>query len=108
MVTTSGDEAILVQTEPLTDGRERDRSSTRSCRTTGVDRRRRSRSPSIGASWGKEVAKRALLGLVVFLVLVVLFIWAYFREWKMSVAAIVALAHDVLITVGVYACRASR
>ena len=39
----------------------------------------------------------------VFLVLVVLFIWAYFREWKMSVAAIVALAHDVIITVGVYA-----
>jgi preprotein translocase subunit SecF len=33
----------------------------------------------------------------------VLFIWAYFREWKMSVAAIVALAHDVVITVGVYA-----
>ena len=35
--------------------------------------------------------------------LVVLFIWAYFREWKMSVAALVALAHDVLITIGVYA-----
>ena len=40
---------------------------------------------------------------MVFLVLVVLFIWAYFREWKMSVAAIVALAHDVVITIGVYA-----
>jgi preprotein translocase subunit SecF len=40
---------------------------------------------------------------VVFLVLVVLFIWAYFREWKMSVGAIVALAHDLVITVGVYA-----
>jgi preprotein translocase subunit SecF len=39
----------------------------------------------------------------VFLVLVVLFIWAYFREWKMSVGAIVALAHDLVITVGVYA-----
>ena len=35
--------------------------------------------------------------------LVILFIWAYFREWKMSAAAIVALAHDVIITVGVYA-----
>src|SRR5204863_1993702 len=57
----------------------------------------------IGASWGKDVAKRSATGLVVFLVLVVLFIWAYFREWKMSVAAIVALAHDVIITIGVYA-----
>jgi preprotein translocase subunit SecF len=34
---------------------------------------------------------------------VVLFIWAYFREWKMSVAALLALAHDVVIAVGVYA-----
>ena len=32
-----------------------------------------------------------------------LLIWGYFREWKMSVAAIVALAHDLVITVGVYA-----
>jgi preprotein translocase subunit SecF len=57
----------------------------------------------VGASWGAQVAQRALTGLIVFLILVVLFIWAYFREWKMSVAAIVALAHDILITVGVYA-----
>ena len=35
--------------------------------------------------------------------LVSLLIWAYFREWKMSVAALVALAHDVVITVGIYA-----
>jgi preprotein translocase subunit SecF len=58
---------------------------------------------SIGATWGAQILDRALLALGVFLVLVVLFIWAYFREWKMSVAALVALAHDVLITVGVYA-----
>ena len=49
------------------------------------------------------MAQKALTGLVVFLVLVVLFIWAYFREWRMSVAALVALAHDLLITAGVYA-----
>ena len=57
----------------------------------------------IGPSWGSQVAQRAFTGLGVFLVLVVLFIWAYFREWKMSVAALVALAHDLLITAGVYA-----
>ncbi len=57
----------------------------------------------LGASWGKEIAKRSLLGLVVFIVLVVLFIWAYFKEWKMSVAAITALLHDLLITIGIYA-----
>jgi preprotein translocase subunit SecF len=57
----------------------------------------------IGPSWGREIAKRSAIGLTVFLVLVVLFIWAYFREWKASVAAIVALAHDIVITIGVYA-----
>jgi preprotein translocase subunit SecF len=57
----------------------------------------------IGPSWGQQVAQKALTGLGVFLVLVVLFIWAYFREWKMSAAAVVALAHDLLITAGVYA-----
>ena len=62
----------------------------------------------IGASWGQEVAERALLGLVVFLVLVVLFIWAYFREWKMSVAALVALAHDSSSPSASTRCPASR
>ena len=57
----------------------------------------------VGASWGSDVAHRALTGLIIFLILVALFIWGYFREWKMSIAALVALAHDLVITVGVYA-----
>ncbi|QYJ05221.1 protein translocase subunit SecF [Nocardioides panacisoli] len=57
----------------------------------------------IGPSWGQEVANRALLGIAIFLTLVVLFIWAYFKEWKMSVAALAALFHDVAVTIGVYA-----
>ncbi|TYL45290.1 protein translocase subunit SecF [Nocardioides sp. BGMRC 2183] len=57
----------------------------------------------IGPSWGAEVAERALIGVAIFLVLVVFFIWGYFREWKMSVAALVALFHDIAITVGIYA-----
>ena len=57
----------------------------------------------VSASWGQEVAKRAALGVLVFLIIVVLFIWGYFREWKMSVAALVALFHDIVITIGVYA-----
>ena len=38
-----------------------------------------------------------------FLVLVFGVIWVYFREPKTSMAAIIALIHDVLITVGIYA-----
>ncbi|WP_310963256.1 protein translocase subunit SecF [Nocardioides terrisoli] len=56
----------------------------------------------VGASWGSQVAQKALTGLIVFLILVMLFIWGYFREWKMSVGAVVALAHDIVITVGIY------
>ncbi len=57
----------------------------------------------IGPSWGQSVSQKALTGLVVFLVLVAAFIAAYFRTWKMAVAALAALLHDLLITVGVYA-----
>jgi preprotein translocase subunit SecF len=101
-VTTSGDTAILVQVEPVTSAESAKIVDT-IVQETGVDPAEAISQDEIGASWGQEVAKRSLIGLVVFLVLVVLFIWAYFREWKMSVAAIVALAHDLLITVGVYA-----
>ncbi|HXH78473.1 protein translocase subunit SecF [Nocardioides sp.] len=100
-VTTSGDEAILVQTQPVNDDESAELVST-ILEVTGATEADISQT-EIGPSWGKEVAERSLLGLAVFLVLVTLFIWAYFREWKMSVAALVALAHDVLITIGIYA-----
>lgn len=57
----------------------------------------------IGASWGQQITQAGLIALVVFLVLVSLMIWIYFRDWKMSVAAIVALLHDLLLTVGIFA-----
>lgn len=57
----------------------------------------------IGPSWGGQVTKRAVEALVVFIVLVMLMIWIYFRDWKMSVAAITALFHDLILTVGIYA-----
>ncbi len=95
VVTTAGNEAILVQTEALTPDGERPRSPTRHPRRPVVDRATspRTRSARAGA---RRSPSAPLIGLVVFLVLVVLFIWAYFREWKMSVAAIVALVHDIL------------
>ena len=56
----------------------------------------------IGPSWGKEITKKALYGLVAFLISVMLFLAMIF-EPKMAVAAIVAVVHDVFITVGIYA-----
>jgi preprotein translocase subunit SecF len=56
----------------------------------------------IDASWGQQITSQALLALGVFLALVMVLIWVYFRNFQMSIAAIVALAHDVLLTIGVY------
>ena len=56
----------------------------------------------VGPTWGAEVSKNAARALVVFLVLVAIFLSIYF-EWPMAVGALVALGHDVVITVGVYA-----
>jgi preprotein translocase subunit SecF len=58
---------------------------------------------TIGASWGASVSQKAVTALIWFLILVSLVLAAYFRTWKMSLAALIALAHDLVITVGIYA-----
>jgi preprotein translocase subunit SecF len=60
-------------------------------------------SSFIGPNWGADVTQQALTGLIVFLILVSLLMAFYFRSWKMSVAALVALAHDLILTAGIYA-----
>ncbi len=57
----------------------------------------------IGASWGQQITQQALIALAVFIGLVMLLIWGYFRDFKMSIAAMVALLHDLVVTIGVYA-----
>jgi preprotein translocase subunit SecF len=56
---------------------------------------------TVGASWGKDISSKALEGLVVFLIAIVIYLSIAF-EWRMAVAALIALAHDILITIGVY------
>ncbi|MFC4060378.1 protein translocase subunit SecF [Planomonospora corallina] len=56
----------------------------------------------IGPSWGDQVADKAVVGLIVFMLAIVLYLTMAF-EWKMALAAIVALLHDLVITAGVYA-----
>jgi preprotein translocase subunit SecF len=59
-------------------------------------------SSFIGPNWGADVTNQAIRGLIIFLLLVSLLMAFYFRSWKMSVAALLALAHDLIITVGIY------
>ncbi|MGW0702820.1 protein translocase subunit SecF [Streptomyces sp. NPDC002867] len=56
----------------------------------------------VGPSWGEQIANKAWTGLGVFMILVVIYLAIAF-EWRMAVAALVALIHDITITVGVYA-----
>ncbi|MBT2481247.1 protein translocase subunit SecF [Streptomyces sp. ISL-94] len=56
----------------------------------------------VGPSWGEQIANKAWTGLGVFMVLVVIYLAIAF-EWRMAVAALIALVHDLTITVGVYA-----
>ena len=56
----------------------------------------------VGPTWGAEISSKALQGLVIFLVLVTIFLSIYF-EWRMAIGALVALVHDLVITVGIYA-----
>ncbi|NBU23295.1 MAG: protein translocase subunit SecF [Actinobacteria bacterium] len=59
-------------------------------------------SSFIGPNWGADVTRQALIGLGIFLVVVSLLMAFYFRSWKMSAAALVALFHDLILTIGIY------
>ncbi|HOC12415.1 MAG TPA: protein translocase subunit SecF [Propionicimonas sp.] len=100
-VTTVGDSSVRVQTKALT--------TEQVTQVKGAIAAVAGTQPDevgyslIGASWGQQITTQALIALAVFLALVMLLIWAYFRDFKMSIAAIAALLHDLIVTVGVYA-----
>ena len=60
-------------------------------------------STFVGPTWGADVTKQALIGLVVFVGLATVLMALYFRTWKMSLSAIAGMAVTMFITAGVYA-----
>ncbi len=56
----------------------------------------------VGPTWGKQISRQALIGLLVVLLAITVYITFRF-EWKMAIAAQIAMVHDVVITAGVYA-----
>jgi len=101
LVTTVGLDSVRVQTEQLDDVTSEE-VRIALADAYGVDSGAVT-SSFIGANWGADVTEKALIGLVVFLLLVSLLMALYFRTLKMSVAALVALLHDMVITLGIYA-----
>lgn len=57
---------------------------------------------TIGPGWGANVSNKAMLALILSLAAIVLYISARF-EYKMSITAIIALVHDAVIVLGIYA-----
>jgi preprotein translocase subunit SecF len=56
----------------------------------------------VGPTWGGQVTSKAVEALIIFLVVIVIYLSVAF-EWRMAIAAFVALLHDIVITTGVYA-----
>ena len=100
-VSVVGSDSIRVQTSRLGDD-ETDELANLLADAYGVDQAEVG-SSFIGATWGQDVTSKALRGLVIFLILVAGVLTVYFRDWRMALSGIVALLHDVAITVGVYA-----
>ena len=56
----------------------------------------------VGPTWGDKVSEKAVQALIVFFVVIALYLTFRF-EWRMALAALVAVVHDIIVTVGVYA-----
>ena len=100
-VTTIGTDTIRVQTDQMSADDTREVSAALA-EAYDVESSEVTTS-FIGPSWGADVTRQSLWGLVIFLALTFLILGLYFRTWKMSAAAIIGLVDVLVITIGVYA-----
>src|SRR4029453_4897663 len=91
---------VIVQTEVLGQP-EVAGIRTKLAEVAGVERSEVS-TQTIGSKWGSQVSRKAMIALLVFLVVVVIYV-SLRMEFKMAVAALVALLHDLIITTGIFA-----
>jgi preprotein translocase subunit SecF len=97
----AGGEQVSIRTDSLTDVTERDALLTDLAAQAKIN-------PddinveTIGPTWGQQISRKAIRGLLFVLVFIAIYIaWRF--EWTMAVGAMVALVHDVVITAGLYA-----
>ncbi|MGY6496983.1 MAG: protein translocase subunit SecF [Microcella sp.] len=99
-VSTVGTDSVRVQTDQLT---QQDTNLLRAELADAFDVPvEQVTSSFIGATWGQDITRQAIIALIVFLLFVSVVMTVYFRTWKMVVAAFVALVHDVVLTAGLY------
>ena len=92
---------VRVQSEDLKPREAGARSPPRSRSTRGSTPSQVSVT-NVGPTWGDKVSSKALTALVVFFLVIAVYLTFRF-EWRMALAAIIAVVHDIIITVGVYA-----
>ena len=96
-----GSRSVLVQTSAVGDAESQEEVADAVREITGASIEESPRE-QIGRKWGSEVTGKAVKALVIFLLVIAAFMsWRF--EWKMAVAAFVALFHDLIITAGIYA-----
>ena len=100
IITQLGNGTLRVQTRELTEFETSD--IVEQLATTFGVAEGEVRVQIVGPSWGSDITSKAIQALWVFLLLVSIFLAITF-EWRMAVAALVALIHDVVITIGIYA-----
>ncbi|CAN5276308.1 protein translocase subunit SecF [soil metagenome] len=94
------DRSVNVQTEEVADPEEQARVVSAVREATGASVAE-TNNQRIGSEWGSEITSKAIRALLIFMLVILVFIsWRF--EWKMAVAALVALIHDLLITAGIY------
>lgn len=59
-------------------------------------------SSYVGPSWGQDITRQAIVGLIAFVLLAAIIMAFYFRTWKMSIAALASLFFTLVVTLGVY------
>ncbi|MGD1012445.1 MAG: protein translocase subunit SecF [Acidimicrobiales bacterium] len=55
----------------------------------------------VGPTWGRNITHKAVEALIAFFIVITAYISLFF-EWKMALSAMAAVAHDIIITVGIY------
>jgi preprotein translocase subunit SecF len=99
-VTEEAPQQVIVQTEELSQEQiakvRADLAEVAEVQSNAVS------TDSIGSKWGSTVSRKAVIALLVFLVVVTIYV-SLRMEFKMAVAALVALVHDLVITAGIYA-----
>lgn len=99
-VVVVGDDNVRVQTGSLT---PEETTTVRDAVAAELDvSRDEITAQVIGPSWGAQITRQALIGLSLFVLAIAVFLSVIY-EWKMALAALVALLHDIVFTVGIYA-----